>query len=274
VLSYRHAFHAGNLADVLKHAILVAVLEAAKTKPKPIDYIDTHAGAATYRLADGPRAEQRAGIGALRDAAVHSKPPASVATYLACVERAGRGRYPGSATIAAALLREQDRLALAEMHPADHAALADAMRADPRVSVDAGDGYALLKSRLPPRARRGVVLIDPAYELANEPTRVIDGLRDAFARFRHGVYLVWYPLRGKHHPAALRRRFVKLDPPKTLAIELDPPDTTVPGATASGVWIVNPPFNAVAELTALTAFLGCTVARSGRASCDWLVAED
>jgi len=273
VLSYRHAFHAGNLADVLKHSILVAVLEAAKTKPTPIDYIDTHAGAGAYRLDDGPHAEHRAGIGALRATAAHSKPPSSVATYLACVERTGRGRYPGSAAIAAALLREHDRLTLAEMHPADHATLADAMRNDRRVAIDSGDGYALLKSALPPRARRAVVLIDPAYELANEPTRVIEGLSDAFARFRHGVYLVWYPLRGKHDVVAMRRRFLKLDPPKTLAIELDPPAASVPGATGSGVWIVNPPFNAVAELEALTAFLGRALAAGGRASCDWLVPE-
>jgi len=162
---------------------------------------------------------------------------------------------------------------LAEMHPSDHTALADALRRDPRVTLERGDGYALLKSALPPRARRGVVLIDPAYELAHEPTQVIDGLRSAFARFRHGVYLVWYPLRGKHDVAALRRRFVKLDPPKTLAIELDARDPSAPGATGSGVWIVNPPFNAIAELEALTAYLGRTLAHGGRAACDWLVQE-
>ena len=273
MLSYRHAYHAGNLADVLKHSILVAVLEAAKTKPAPIDYVDTHAGAGTYRLDDTSRAEHRAGVGALREAVARSAPPCSVATYLACVDRAGRARYPGSASIAAMLLREQDRLLLAELHPSDHAALADALRADRRVTVDPGDGYALLKSALPPRARRGVVLIDPAYELANEPTRLIDGLRDAFGRFHHGVYVVWYPLRGKHDMGSMRRRFVKLDPPKTLAIELDPRDPSVPGAVGSGVWIVNPPFNAVAELEAVATFLGRTLAAGGRASCDWLVPE-
>src|SRR5262249_19368425 len=135
------------------------------------------------------------------------------------------------------------------------------------------DVYALLKSALPPRSRRGIVLIDPAYELAIEPTRVIDGLRDAFARFRHGVYLVWYPLRSKHDIAPLRRRYRKLDPPKTLALELDPRDPSVTGATGSGVWIVNPPFNTIAEVEALTAFLGRTLAVGGRASCDWLVPE-
>jgi 23S rRNA (adenine2030-N6)-methyltransferase len=273
VLSYRHAYHAGNLADVLKHTTLVAVLEAAKTKDAPIEYVDTHAGAGTYRLDDGARAEHRAGIGTLRAAIADDRTPCCVTTYVGCVERAGRGRYPGSAALAAALLREQDRLLLAELHPADHAMLADAMRADPRVTVESSDGYALLKSALPPRARRGVVLIDPAYELANEPARVIEGLGDAFARFRHGVYVVWYPLRGKHDVAALRRRYRKLDPPKTLAIELDARDTTAAGATGSGVWIVNPPFNAVAELEALTSYLGRTLAVGGRASCDWLVPE-
>ena len=273
MLSYRHAYHAGNLADVLKHTVLVAVLEAAKTKPAPIDYLDTHAGAGVYRLDDDPRAEHRAGIDALRAAVAPVPPPRCVATYLECVARTGRARYPGSASLAAMLLRDHDHLLLAEMHPSDHTALADALRRDPRVTLERGDGYALLKSALPPRARRGVVLIDPAYELAHEPTQVIDGLRSAFARFRHGVYLVWYPLRGKHDVAALRRRFVKLDPPKTLAIELDARDPSAPGATGSGVWIVNPPFNAIAELEALTAYLGRTLAHGGRAACDWLVPE-
>jgi 23S rRNA (adenine2030-N6)-methyltransferase len=273
VLSYRHAYHAGNLADVLKHSTLVAVLEAAKTKDSPIEYLDTHAGAGTYRLDNGARAEHRAGLGALRAAIASDRPPCCIATYLDCVEHAGRGRYPGSAALAAALLREQDRLLLAELHPTDHAALAEAMGADPRVTVDPNDGYALLKSALPPRARRGVVLIDPAYELANEPTRVIDALRNAFARFRHGVYIVWYPLRGKHDLGSMRRHYHKLAPPKTLAIELDARDPTAVGATGSGVWVVNPPFNAVAELEALTAFLSRTLAVGGRATCAWLVPE-
>ncbi len=168
--------------------------------------------------------------------------------------------YPGSALIAARLLRETDRLVLAERHPADCDELTALLRADPRVRVDCGDGYALLKSALPPRERRGVILIDPAYELADEPDQLIEGLRGALARFRHGVYLVWYPLHGKHDHARLKRHYLRLDPPKTLCIELDPRQPAPRGATGSGLLIVNPPFQALADLAALTEYLGRTLA--------------
>ena len=171
------------------------------------------------------------------------------------------------------MLRDSDRLVLAERHPADCDALAALLRADPRVRIDCGDGYALLKSALPPRERRGVILIDPAYELADEPDQLIDGLRGALARFRHGVYLVWYPLHGKHDHARLKRHYLRLDPPKTLCIELDPRQPAPRGATGSGLLIVNPPFQALAELAALTDYLGRTLAPGGRATYQWLVPE-
>ena len=282
MLSYRHSFHAGNLADVLKHSILTAVLEAAVSKPAPFLYIDTHAGAGIYQFdvsvqesADA-RAEHRGGIDPLR-AAVLQTPPKSIVRYLDCVgsfnAAAATVCYPGSAVIAAHLLRDTDRLLLYERHPADAEALAHTLRADPRAQIEFGDGYARLKAALPPRERRGVILIDPAYELADEPIQVIDGLRAALSRFRHGVYLVWYPLHGKHDHATLKRHFRRLDPPKTLCIELDPRPPAARGATGSGMLVVNPPFQAVAELDALTAFLGRTLAPGGRAICEWLVPE-
>lgn len=278
MLSYRHSFHAGNLADVLKHSILTAVLEIAVTKSNPLVYIDTHAGAGVYTFDDGTdtRAEHRAGIDSLRAVPLKS-PPRSVARYLACVASFNAGpstrRYPGSAVIAAHLLRDTDRLLLCERHPADGAALAHELRADSRVQIESGDGYAQLKAALPPRERRGVILLDPAYERADEPIQVIDGLREALSRFRHGVYLVWYPLHGKHDHATLKRHFRRLDPPKTLCIELDPRPPSAPGATGSGVLVVNPPFQAIAELEALTAFLGNTLTSGGRAICEWLIPE-
>jgi 23S rRNA (adenine2030-N6)-methyltransferase len=278
LLSYRHSFHAGNLADVLKHSILTAVLEAAVTKPTPLVYLDTHAGAGIYQFDDGTdaRAEHRFGIDALRGAAVQAAPH-SIARYLDCVGSLNAGPttlcYPGSAVIAAQLLRDTDRLLLCERHPADAAALAHTLRADPRVRIEFGDGYAQLKSALPPLERRGVILIDPAYELADEPIQVIDGLRAALSRFRHGVYLVWYPLHGKHDHTTLKRHFRRLDPPKTLCVELDPTPPAPAGATGSGVLVVNPPFQAVAELEALTAFLGRTLTPGARAICEWLIPE-
>jgi len=278
LLSYRHSFHAGNLADVLKHAILSAVLDAATVKPAPLVYIDTHAGTGIYRLDDAAvsHAEHRAGITALR-ALEMREAPRCITRYLQCVDSvngtAATAWYPGSAMIAALMLRDTDRLMLAERHPEDWAVLDDLLRADRRVTVEFGDGYSLLKSALPPMERRGIILIDPAYELADEPTQVIEGLRQAFKRFRHGVYLIWYPLHGKHDPATMKRHFRHLDPPKTLCIELDPRQPAQPGATGSGLLIVNPPYQAIAELEALRVFLGHTLTPGGRSACDWMIPE-
>ncbi len=293
MLSYRHGFHAGNLADVLKHSTLIAVLEAAITKPAPLIYIDTHAGAGMYSLRDD--GEQCAGI-----ALLHASPeralsrnamPGSVTRYLACVESfnatsgASRAlplklhtalpirRYPGSAMIAAQLLRDGDRLLLCERHPADYETLSGTLRADPRAHIECTDGYAKLKAVLPPRERRGVILIDPAYELADEPAQLTDALQAALARFRHGVYLVWYPLHGKHDPSVLKRRVKRLAPPKTLCIELDPRGPASRGATGSGLLIVNPPYQAVAEIDQVATFLGRALTPGGRAVCEWFIPE-
>ena len=274
MLSYRHSFHAGNLADVLKHGVLTAVLDAVTSKPAPFVYVDTHAGAGVYRLEEG--GEHQGGIVPLR-ALSRDAMPSSVVRYLDCVGSFNTGasllRYPGSAMIATQLLRDDDRLVLCERHPTDHAVLADTLRADPRVHIECADGYAQLKAAMPPRERRGVILIDPAYELADEPVQVIDGVRAALTRFRHGVYLIWYPLHGKHDHAVLKRHFKRLDPPKTLCIELDPRAPATRGATGSGLLIVNPPYQAIVALDALTAFLGRALAPGGRAVCEWLVPE-
>lgn len=274
MLSYRHGFHAGNLADVVKHCALTAVLGAAIAKPAPLVYVDTHAGAGVYSL--DYEGEHCGGVVPLR---AHSREPMPrcVSRYLDCVGSFNTGAslrsYPGSAMIAAHWLRPTDRLLLCERHPADHASLSQTLRADPRVQIDCCDGYAMLKAVLPPRERRGVILIDPAYELADEPQQLIDGLKSALARFGHGVYLVWYPLHGKHDPVALKRRYKRLDPPKTLCIELDPHQPAARGATGSGLLVVNPPYQAVAEIESLTTFLGRALAPNGRAVCDWLVPE-
>ncbi len=279
MLSYRHAFHAGNLADVLKHSTLTAVLDAVTSKSTPLFYLDTHAGAGIYQFGEA-HTEHRRGIEALR-AANPAGMPHSIARYLDCIAAFNVGPstslYPGSAIIAARLLRDIDRLLLCERQPADFNMLANALRAHVRKEVQTkaqcGNGYDLLKSTLPPPERRGVILIDPAYELTDEPVQLINGLRAALSRFRHGVYLVWYPLHSKHDHATLKRHFCRLDPPKTLCIELDPAPPAAPGATGSGVLVVNPPFQAVAELNLLTAHLSRTLAPGGRAICEWLISE-
>lgn len=275
MLGYRHAFHAGNLADVLKHATLTALIDALVVKPAPLAYLDTHAGAGAYALdRKDPAAEWRAGIGILLREDL-PPPPSAVASYVDCVRSYQRahGRYPGSAVIAALRLRDDDRLLLAERHPADHPALAATFGADRRVKVQHTDGYGLLRSALPPLERRGLVLIDPAYEAADEPARLLAGLEAGLRRFRHGVYLVWYPLTGKHPAADMARRLKRLAPPKTLRIELSPAGAARAGAVASGVWIVNPPFQAVAPLEAMARWFARHLVPDGTVRCDWLIAE-
>jgi len=277
VLSYRHAYHAGNLADVLKHCMLLAVLDAALAKPKPIFYLDTHAGAGYYELAGRApgHEEHRAGIERLRALAADDAPPA-IRAYLARVADLARGRkrpvYPSSAALCAATLRSIDRLVVAERHPADAAKLERAFARDPRVRVVAGDGYALLKSELPPRERRGIVLIDPAYELDAEPVSVVDGLAHALARFRSGTYLVWYPLAGKVDAARLVKRIERIPLPPTLRVELAG-DGDVAGAVGSGLLIVNPPYSAQAPLIAAHAYLERHLGRGREPRCEWLGAR-
>jgi len=266
VLSYRHGYHAGNLADVLKHTALCAVLSAATSKAAPLFYLETHAGAGRYRLEPG--GEHTCGIGALKAAAEHRNAPAAVATLLDC---AVGDRYPGSPAIAARLLRTDDRLLLAELHPADFAQLRKELAKDSRATVVREDGYALLRSHLPPRERRGVVLIDPNYERADEGARLIDALKDALVRFGHGTYLVWLPLEGKLDHRRLQHDFVTLAPPKTFAMSLTPTGPQHSGALASAVWVVNPPFQAVAPMEGAVRYLAERL--RGNAHTGWLVPE-
>ncbi len=279
MLSYRHAYHAGNAADVLKHVALCAILDAALAKPKPMLYLDTHAGSGSYDLtteAARLNAEYRSGIGAL-----WSKPttdaPAAVARYLDCVRaenpRGALAVYPGSCAIAARLMAAPHRLIVNDLHPRDYEQLRKSFRGVRNVRCTQEDAYALLKSALPPEQSRAVTFVDPAYEMRDEPTRLLSGLHDAFGRFRHGVYVVWYPLTGKLDHARLLREFARLDPPKTLRLELNPGQDAIPGAGGSGLLVVNPPFAAIDPLTQALNYLARALASEGSSRCEWLVEE-
>jgi len=197
MLAYRHAFHAGNHADVLKHTVLVAVLRHMALKDKGYRLVDTHAGAGGYSL-EGRYAQQRgeyeAGIGRLWER--QDLPPA-VADYVDLVRRFNGGgplsQYPGSPALAQMLLRPQDQLRLFEMHPTDYKILASFLGETPGAEVAMSDGFASLKSQLPPPTRRGVLLIDPSYEIKTDYTRVLAALREALTRFPEAVVIVWVP---------------------------------------------------------------------------------
>jgi 23S rRNA (adenine2030-N6)-methyltransferase len=246
MLSYRHAFHAGNHADVLKHSTLVLTLDYLLRKEKPLAYIDTHAGAGAYRLQSAEArktGEFEQGIARLWRCEGLPAPLRGYIDSVAAFNGSGElVRYPGSPRFAAHWLRPQDRLWLHEMHPRDVELLRDLFRGDRRVRIDQADGFAALKAQLPPVSRRALVLIDPPYEIKEDYRRVLDSLREAHRRFATGTYLVWYPLldqaEAKRLPAQLER--LKLGPWLRAELQIAPDDR--PGLYGSGMFVINPPW--------------------------------
>lgn len=256
-MNYRHAFHAGNFADCIKHALLVWLLRAMARKDKPFLMLDTHAGIGAYDLrgAEAQRTGEAAG-GILR--LLDSPADAALADYLGVVGQLGL--YPGSPAIAAAVMRPGDRLVLCERHPEDAAALRRWARAG-RAAVHERDGYEAMRALLPPAERRGLVLIDPPYERPDEFGTVLDALRAGVERFAGGVFAVWYPVkhrapvRGFH--TALRQSGLR----DVVAAELllrEPVDAA--RLNGCGLLVVNPPWRFEVEgkpiLDALLARLG------------------
>lgn len=254
-MNYRHAYHAGNFADVLKHLVLARVITHLKKKPAPFRVIDTHAGTGLYDLT-GPEAlktgEWKDGIGRLLDPPL----PADVAEicqpYLDAVFAANPAgdlkTYPGSPMIARHLLRAGDVLAVNELHPEDHATLARLFARDRQVKVLNIDGWAALKALLPPKERRGVVLVDPPFEEAGELQRLVTGLQDALNRFATGTVILWYPIKARRPVEAFHRAVQDLHLSKMLTVELfiQTNDETVLNGT--GLVVLNPPFTLAAEL--------------------------
>ena len=210
MLAYRHAFHAGNHADVLKHIVLMLVLRHMNTKPKAYRYVDTHGGAGGYSL-EGRYAQKKGeyerGIGRLW---TRTDLPETVADYVALVRRFNPdgvlAQYPGSPALAQMLLRPHDQLRAFELHPTEQKILRATLAATPEAIAYDGDGFAGLKSQLPPSSRRAAVLIDPSYEGNGDYRRVVATLREALARFAPGVYMVWYPQVSKLEAASLPKR--------------------------------------------------------------------
>lgn len=276
MFSYRHAFHAGNHADVLKHVVLVQLLRHLATKETPFWVVDTHAGAGLYAL-DGEWAAKRNefadGIGRLW---THDGAPVAVADYLAIVRALnpdGRLRhYPGSPFIALAHLRSGDRLRLFEQHVNEVKVLArnlaeagrDAAR---RTIVSDTDGFAGLRGLLPPPPRRALVLIDPSYEDKRDYARVLETLRDGLMRFATGCYAIWYPQVQRREPAELVRRLTRLPELRWLHVRLAvrTPSEDGLGLHGSGVFVVNPPWTLAAALSSALPWLASALAQEGGA---------
>ena len=247
MLSYRHGFHAGNFADVLKHTVLVHILEHMKLKDKPVRIIDTHAGAGVYKLNSTQAQKNRefdTGIGRLWPL---TQVPAAVQQYLENVRECNEKRqlqlYPGSPLLMQKLMRAQDRLFLHELHPSDFQFLRDCMRDIRNVKVINDDGFAGLQALLPPPDKRALVLIDPSYEVKSDYQQVIKQVIQAHKRFATGTFAIWYPvvLRQRIHEmeTALQKSGIK----NIQLIELGlQPDNPEHGMTSSGMIVINPPW--------------------------------
>ncbi len=271
MLAYRHAFHAGNHADVLKHTALVAVLRYMNLKDKGWRLVDTHAGAGGYSLQGeyaAKRAEFEQGIGRLWD---RQDLPAPVADLVALVRAFNGGKalaqYPGSPALTHMLMRPQDQLRLHEMHPTDHKILASYLGEQPGVEVAMSDGFAALKGHLPPTTRRGVVLIDPSYEIKTDYARTLAALREALERFAEGVVIVWLPqlqlLEAAQLPQRLKASAEKLGKKGWLHARLTvaQPDERGFGMLGSSVFIANPPHTLVGELRPAVSWMAQALAQ-------------
>jgi 23S rRNA (adenine2030-N6)-methyltransferase len=282
-VNYRHAFHAGNFADVFKHAVLCRILHYLRGKEAAFRVIDTHAGAGLYDLTASEASrggEWHDGIERLMAA----KPAAPVAALLApFLEVIGalndRGRltvYPGSPALARAWLRPQDRLIACELEPKAAAALAGHLRGDTRIKTLEIDGWTALSAYVPPPERRGLVLVDPPFEEAADFHRLSHGLAEAHHKWATGIYALWYPVKDRGEPDALAKRLHRLRIAKTLRAELTVAPLSDPSRlNGCGLILVNPPWTLESELSVLLPALASLLGRDGKGSfrLDWLTGE-
>ena len=268
-MNYRHAFHAGNHADALKHALLLALLDVLKRKDSPFFVLDTHAGRGRYELsAEESRktSEAETGIGRLRAA---TDLPGVLTRYVEAVSAHGEGIYPGSPLLVAGELREHDRLAACELQPEEATALKALFAGEPRVAVHPRDGYGAIRALLPPkhgatRFARGLVLIDPPYEAQDaEYPLVASALRDGLERWPNATYAVWYPIKQRRTLLPFFRKVAALPAKSALVAELQVrPDDSPLRLNGSGMLLLNPPWQfeqaAASALPALRKHLGET----------------
>ena len=282
-MNYHHAYHAGNFADVVKHVVLARLLEYLKQKDKAFRVIDTHAGIGRYDLSSmeaQKTGEWQGGIGRLIDTELDAGVAALLAPYLEVVRElnpnGGVKTYPGSPLIARHLLRKQDRLTAIELHPQDAGRLKAVLAGDFQVRVIELDGWLALGAHLPPKEKRGLVLIDPPFEKEGEFSRLVDGLSRAHRRWPGGIYALWYPIKDRKAVLAFRKALKETGIPKLLDIAFEiRPASTEPSLDGSGLVVVNPPFTLEGELRLLLPALHrlLAVGQPSRWTLDWLAGE-
>ncbi|WP_281558317.1 23S rRNA (adenine(2030)-N(6))-methyltransferase RlmJ [Thalassomonas sp. RHCl1] len=266
MLSYRHAFHAGNFADVLKHSVLTLVLDYMTRKEKGFSYIDSHSGAGMYQLSDSyaqKTGEYKEGIARLLSAETQQATPEALLPYLELIRDMNQGSsdheislYPGSPGIAKAILRRQDSAHLFELHPTDIDYLNDFCQRWRKAHVKQSDGYQGVLSLLPPPSRRGVVLIDPPYELKEDYPKAVKTIIKAYDKFATGTYILWYPVVKRALVDEMEKTFTDSQVKNLLQVEFcQRPDTEEYGMTGTGLFIVNPPWQLKEQLTAILPYL-------------------
>ena len=270
-MNYRHGYHAGNFADVIKHVALVAIIAYLKKKDAAFAVIDSHAGRGLYDLAgeqSGKTGEAQDGIARLLN--ISGELPEALAAYLALVKDAGEGRYPGSPLIAAQMLRPQDRLIAIEKHPEEFAALKNVLAPFRNALAEHGDGYARAVKLLPPPARRGVTVIDPPFEAPDEFAALARAVNDARRKFATGIFLVWYPIKSQSAVDGFLGEVLAGGVQKALTIEIAvAPDE---GKLArAGILVINPPYGFAAVLQAVAAILA---PRLGPVTLAWLTGAE
>lgn len=245
MLSYRHSFHSGNFADVVKHIVLVEILDHLTQKETPFEYIDTHSGAGLFNLqsSDAQKLQEHTnGIGKLSPADFPE-----LSRYFEVIKSVNLTNdldfYPGSPVIAKYFLRRQDRAWLFELHPKDYELLRNNMGNNRRIKVKNQDGFEGLNAILPPTSRRGMVLIDPSYEIKSDYAMIVKNLAKAHNKFNYGTYAIWYPVVERQTIDILERNIIKTGIKNIQRFELGiSADSDERGMTASGMIVINPPW--------------------------------
>jgi 23S rRNA (adenine2030-N6)-methyltransferase len=280
MLSYQHAYHAGNYADVLKHIVLIQTLKYLKAKDKPLCYIDTHAGSGDYKLTSNEAQKNQEFISGIGRLWQRDDLPACVVDYVNFIKNFNHSeqlsRYPGSPLIASHMLGESDRLFLYELHTAESRLLNDCVKKDKRIKDFRADGLKDSLGLLPPKENRGLILIDPSYEIKNEYQTVVDALKAMHKRFATGCYCLWYPVVARKRNQYLERALQSSGIKNIQLFELGIlPDSDEHGMTASGMIVINPPWTLLADMQQVLPWLAETLAENQQGHCraEQLVAE-
>lgn len=256
MLSYQHTYHAGCFADVIKHLVLTNMLDYMVQKDKPLVYLDTHAGRGCYDLKDEhalKTQEASWGIEALWK--VRKELPIEFSSYISTILQYNPDGllryYPGSPALAIKRLRAKDRIVCSELHPGEYDHLYDFLGHRGQVHCANKDGYLALKALVPPIERRGLIMIDPSYEVKNEYRQVTQAVKSAYHIFQTGVYCIWYPLVDNKLHGQLMRGFNEIGAEKNLRAEFYLNSKTQPGMSGCGLWIINPPFLLKKQITSI-----------------------